>query len=240
MSANEKVLSRIKKLMVLAEKTGNPYEASVALRQAQALMMKYDVTPASVVPGEITSETCRNIPSNALSVPGWLNALVTVVCMTAGCRSYYGWYQHSDHKKRRSVTFYGLGERPAVAGYLFGVVSRQLKRDAEHYLHTACAHPLLKLSTIRRRMDEYRLYWVAGVWTVLESFEPETSEKVLLDRWLTQQQRNLTPAKVRQPEGCRNAKKVSQAAWTAGRQAEIYPAMDYRSEEHSLQEVSNG
>ncbi|EDH9936997.1 DUF2786 domain-containing protein, partial [Salmonella enterica subsp. enterica serovar Typhi] len=27
---------------------------------------------------------------------------------------------------------------------------------------------------------------------------------------------------------------------TAGRQAEIYPAMDYRSEEHSLQEVSNG
>ncbi|HAO4642486.1 TPA: DUF2786 domain-containing protein, partial [Salmonella enterica] len=34
MSANEKVLSRIKKLMVLAEKTGNPYEASVALRQA--------------------------------------------------------------------------------------------------------------------------------------------------------------------------------------------------------------
>lgn len=89
-------------------------------------------------------------------------------------------------------------------------------------------------------MDEYRLYWVAGVWTVLESFEPETSEKVLLDRWLTQQQRNLTPAKVRQPEGCRNAKKVRQAAWTAGRQAEIYPAMDYRSEEHSLQEVSNG
>lgn len=157
MSASEKVLSRIKKLMALADNTGNVHEAAVALRQAQALMMKYGVAPEAVELAEITSETCRNIPSNALSVPGWLNALVTVVCMIAGCRSYYGWYQHSDRKKRRSVTFYGIGERPAVACYLFGVVCRQLKRDAEHYLHTACTHPLLKLSTIRRRMDEYRL-----------------------------------------------------------------------------------
>lgn len=149
MSAGEKVLSRIKKLMALADNTGNSHEAAVALRQAQALMMKYGVAPETVALAEITSETCRNIPSNALSVPGWLNALVTVVCMTAGCRSYYGWYQHSDRKKRRSVTFYGVGERPSVACYLFGVVCRQLKRDAEHYLHTACTHPLLKLSKKR-------------------------------------------------------------------------------------------
>lgn len=126
MSASEKVLSRIKKLMALADNTGNVHEAAVALRQAQVLMMKYGVAPEAVALAEITSETCRNIPSNALSVPGWLNALVTVVCMIAGCRSYYGWYQHSDRKKRRSVTFYGIGERPAVACYLFGVVCRQL------------------------------------------------------------------------------------------------------------------
>ncbi|EAX1609072.1 DUF2786 domain-containing protein, partial [Salmonella enterica] len=41
MSASEKVLSRIKKLMALADNTGNAHEAAVALRQAQALMMKY-------------------------------------------------------------------------------------------------------------------------------------------------------------------------------------------------------
>lgn len=240
MSASEKVLSRIRKLMALADNTGNPHEASVALRQAQALMMKYGVTPGSVVMAEIKSETCSNIPSNALSIPGWLNALVSVICLAAGCRSYYGWYQHSDKKKRRSVTFYGFGERPAVAGYLFGVVCRQLKRDAEHYLHTACAHPLLKLSTIRRRMDEYRLYWVGGMWSVLESFEPAISEKVVLDRWLSQQQRNLTPAKVRQPERCRNAKKVRQAGWIAGSQAEIYPAMTLNNNELQLSEVGNG
>ncbi|EHC99577.1 hypothetical protein LTSEURB_4813 [Salmonella enterica subsp. enterica serovar Urbana str. R8-2977] len=253
MSASEKVLSRIKKLMALADNTGNVHEAAVALRQAQVLMMKYGVAPEAVALAEITSETCRNIPSNALSVPGWLNALVTVVCMIAGCRSYYGWYQHSDRKKRRSVTFYGIGERPAVACYLFGVVCRQLKRDAEHYLHTACTHPLLKLSTIRRRMDEYRLYWVAGVWSVLESVEPESSEKAVLDQWLSRQQRSLTPAKVRQPEGrkgaampvrqpegCRNASKVRHAAWTAGSQAEIFPAMTVSNNEVQFSEVGNG
>ncbi|EKB8747607.1 DUF2786 domain-containing protein [Salmonella enterica] len=240
MSASEKVLSRIKKLMALADNTVNAHEAAVALRQAQALMMKYGMAPEAVALAEITSETCRNIPSNVLSVPGWLNALVTVVCMTAGCRSYYGWYQHSDRKKRRSVTFYGVGERPAVACYLFGVVCRQLKRDAEHYLHTACTHPLLKLSTIRRRMDEYRLYWVAGVWSVLESVEPESSEKAVLDQWLSRQQRSLTPAKVRQPEGCRNASKVRQAAWTAGSQAEIFPAMTVSNNEVQFSEVGNG
>ncbi|HDC1597119.1 TPA: DUF2786 domain-containing protein [Salmonella enterica] len=240
MSASEKVLSRIKKLMALADNTGNSHEASVALRQAQALMRKYGVAPESVVLTEVKTETCRNIPSNALSIPGWLNALVSVICLAAGCRSYYGWYQHSDKKKRRSVTFYGFGERPAVAGYLFGVVCRQLKRDAEHYLHTACAHPLLKLSTIRRRMDEYRLYWVGGMWSVLESFEPAISEKVVLDRWLSQQQRNLTPAKVRQPERCRNAKKVRQAGWIAGSQAEIYPAMTLNNNDLQFSEVGNG
>ncbi|EAW1208519.1 DUF2786 domain-containing protein, partial [Salmonella enterica subsp. enterica] len=70
--------------------------------------------------------------------------------------------------------------------------------------------------------------------------EPEPSEKAVLDQWLSRQQRSLTPAKVRQPEGCRNASKVRHAAWTAGSQAEIYPAMDYRHDERSLQEVSNG
>ncbi|HGP2813862.1 TPA: DUF2786 domain-containing protein [Salmonella enterica] len=225
MSANEKMLSRIRKLMTFADKTRNPHEAAVALRQAQALMVKYGVEPESVVFNGIKTETCLNIPSNALAVPGWLNALVSVVCMAAGCRSYYGWYQYSDKKRRRSVTFYGFGERAEVAGYLFGVTCRQLKRDADHYLHTACAHPLLKLSTIRRRMDEYRLYWVAGVWSALESFEPPTPEKTVLDSWLSQQQRNLSPARVRQPEGCRNVTKVRQTAWIDGSQAEIFPAM---------------
>ncbi|EBF4233498.1 DUF2786 domain-containing protein [Salmonella enterica] len=241
MSTNEKMLSRIRKLMTLADNTSNPHEAAVALRQAQALMVKYGVEPESVVLSGIKTETCLNIPSNALAVPGWLNALVTVVCMAAGCRSYYGWYQHSDKKKRRSVTFYGFGERAEVAGYLFGVTCRQLKRDTDHYLHTACAHPLLKLSTIRRRMDEYRLYWVAGVWSALESFEPPTSERTVLDSWLSQQQRNLSPARVRQPEGCRNVTKVRRTAWIAGSQAEIFPAVAARQYERQsvecLQEV---
>lgn len=78
------------------------------------------------------------------------------------------------------------------------------------------------------------------IWSVLESFEPATSEKVVLDRWLSQQQRKLTPAKVRQPEGCRNAKKVRQAAWTAGSQAEIYPAMTMNNNEVQQSGVGNG
>ena len=234
MAVSEKVLSRIRKLMALAEKSGNPHEAAAALRQAQALMHKYDVAPESVVLAEVKHHTCRNMPGNALAIPGWLNALVCVVCMATGCRSYYGWHQHSDRKKRRNVTFYGFGERPAVAGYLFSVVCRQLRRDAGRYLHTACAHPLLKLSTIRRRMDEYRLYWVAGLWSVLESPEPGPEEKAVLDLWLSQQQRSLAPAKVRQPVGCRNVKKVRQAAWTAGSQAEIYPAMGEHPQERGI------
>jgi len=227
--------------MALADNTRNPHETAVALRQAQALMGKYGAEPESVVLNGIKTETCLNIPGNALAVPGWLNALVSVVCMAAGCRSYYGWYQHSDKKKRRSVTFYGFGERPEVAGYLFTVTCRQLKRDADCYLHTACAHPLLKLSTVRRRMDQYRLSWVAGVWSALESFDPPASEKALLDCWLSQRQRNLSPATVRQAEGGRNVTEVRQTAWIAGSQAEIFPAMTARQYERRsvkrLQEV---
>lgn len=62
----------------------------------------------------------------------------------------------------------------------------------------------------------------------------------ILDQWLSRQQRSLSPAKVRQPEGCRNASKVRQVAWTAGSQAEIFPAMTVSNNEVQFSEVGNG
>ncbi|ENX5703695.1 DUF2786 domain-containing protein [Salmonella enterica] len=105
MSASEKVLSRIKKLMALADNTGNAHEAAVALRQAQALMMKYGVAPEAVALAEITSETCRNIPSNALSVSdaGWMNT---------GCT---GWRASGRYWSRSSLSH--QRKRYSTSGY---------------------------------------------------------------------------------------------------------------------------
>lgn len=211
--------------MSLTDHTGNTHGARIALRKVQALMFEYEVVPGDLALSAVRAETCRNIQGHTPTIPGWLNALVSVVCMAAGCRSYYGCYQQSDKKKRRCVTFYGFGERPAVAAYLFDRVCQQLKRDANQYLHTTCAHPLLKLSTVRNCMDKYRLHWVAGVWSVLESFEPSPDEKTVLERWLSQQQLALVSARERQPGECRNVRKMRQAGWGTGSLAGIDPVM---------------
>lgn len=242
MSLNNTLLSRIQKLMALAEHNGNAHEAASALRHAQRLMKKYGIDRDTLMLSAVSEATCERLPTDAASIPGWLNALVSVVCMTAGCRSYFGWSQETQ-KRRRCVSFYGFGERPVVACYLFSVVSRQLKADAQAYLHAFCAHPLLKLSTVRKRMAEYRLYWVAGVWSVLEAFEPTEQEKQVLNRWLLQHHQRLQPATLQKKKRCGQPQHLRRIAYQAGSQAQIYPAMSASEhDEHpdNLLEVSHG
>ncbi|ENF1342762.1 DUF2786 domain-containing protein [Salmonella enterica] len=178
MSASEKVLSRIKKLMALADNTGNVHEAAVALRQAQALMMKYGVAPEAVELAEITSETCRNIPSNALSVPGWLNALVTVVCMIAGYpRTDCGYLPVSMREEIPQVLSAVVGTDPAlqpvVAQLDTQFVSRiwnDKKITAHHgIIPTKHTGDLSKLSDEERNVYQLvRLHYLAQFMPLME------------------------------------------------------------------------
>ncbi|WP_187514544.1 DUF2786 domain-containing protein [Rahnella aquatilis] len=224
---NEKLLRRIRKLMALGTRNNNAYEAARAVRLAQVLMQRHNLSPEDLALGDVQEAVSYQIYSDAISIPGWLNALAAVVCMATGCRCWFSWHHSATRtgqaRRRRSLHFYGLNERPEVGLYVFTVLSRQLREATDLHMHSAYRLKRLKVQTKRNRADQFREGWVVGVWNVLESFEPSEKESGVLRNWLTQRCGNqaLSELNVREARSCRGDSKARESGWMAGRQAQL-------------------
>ncbi|MCI4185344.1 DUF2786 domain-containing protein [Dickeya dianthicola] len=224
---NEKLLRRIRKLMALGTRNNNAYEAARAVRLAQVLMQRHDLSPEDLALGDVQEAVSYQIYSDAISIPGWLNALAAVVCMATGCRCWFSWHHSATRtgqaRRRRSLHFYGLNERPEVGLYVFTVLSRQLREATVLHMHSTYRLKRLKVQTKRNRADQFREGWVVGVWNVLESFEPSEKESGVLRNWLTQRCGNqaLSELNVREARSCCGDSKARESGWMAGRQAQL-------------------
>ncbi|MMZ45336.1 hypothetical protein D3C81_131200 [compost metagenome] len=67
---NEKLLRRIRKLMALGTRNNNAYEAARAVRLAQVLMQRHNLSPEDVALGDIQEAVSYQIYSDAISIPG--------------------------------------------------------------------------------------------------------------------------------------------------------------------------
>lgn len=114
-------LKRIRKRLALAT-SNEPNEAAAALRQAQALMDKFDTTDAEASLSDITEASCRS--SGKKTIPLWEAALAKAVGESFGCRVLHS---GGDPLKRSYVrpimsaqpdyylTIYGNGLRQRLA-----------------------------------------------------------------------------------------------------------------------------
>ncbi|WJV63457.1 DUF2786 domain-containing protein [Pectobacteriaceae bacterium CE70] len=223
---NEKMLRRIRKLMALGTRNNNAYEAARAVRLAQVLMQRHNLSQDDVAVCAVQEAVSYQVYTDAISIPGWLNALAAVVCMATGCRCWFSWYRTvtrvGRQRDRRSLHFYGLNERPDVALYVFTVLSRQLKNATTCHMRSAYQLKRLKLRTKRNRADQFREGWVVGVWNVLEPFAPTEKESGVLRNWLTQRcGPALSNVNVREARRCRGDSNARISGWLAGRRAEL-------------------
>ncbi|WP_264189801.1 DUF2786 domain-containing protein [Yersinia bercovieri] len=240
-SDNKKLLRRIRKLMALGTRNNNAYEAARAVRLAQVLMQRHNLSQDDVEISAVHEQVSYQVFTDAYSIPGWLNALAAVVCMATGCRCWFSWYHTVNRagqpRPRRSLHFYGLNERPEVALYVFTVLSRQLRDATEFHMRTAYRLKRLKLQTKRHRADQFREGWVVGVWNVLESFAPSERESGVLRSWLIQRcaEQELSDVNVRVARGCRGDAKARMSGWLAGQRAEINQGINGQpSKAHAL------
>ncbi len=165
----ESALKRIRKCLALAD-SEEPHEAAAALRQARALMEKFDVTESEAELSDITESSC--LSSGKRAAPVWEAVLARVVGETFGCRvlhssgrprerSYVRPFLSSQSDYYRttygngSLHFVGVQPTAEIARYAFEALRRQLRRARASYR--------AKLGGSGPRLDAFVIGWVMAV-----------------------------------------------------------------------------
>ena len=99
------VLEKIKKCLALS-KSANEHEAAQAMKQAQALMKKYEVDAVDVVLSEVSERGSGR--KMAVKLAEWQWAVANMISEVFGCKCY---------QLANAMFFYGLGNRAEIASY---------------------------------------------------------------------------------------------------------------------------
>ena len=121
------VLEKIKKCLALS-KSANEHEAAQAMKQAQALMKKYEVDAVDIALSEVSEKGGDR--KMAFKLAMWQWDVAKMVADIFGCESY---------KFRKTMMFFGLGNRAEIAAYAFDVVYRQISAARREFLKTCRA-----------------------------------------------------------------------------------------------------
>ena len=116
----EKVLDKIKKCLALGQ-SANEHEAAQALKQAQALMEKYEVNAVDIALSRVSEQKADR--KMAFKLADWQWGIANMIADIFGSQSY---------QRGKTMMFYGIGNRAEISAYAFDVVYRQISAD-RHY-----------------------------------------------------------------------------------------------------------
>lgn len=127
---DEKITTRIQRLLAMANDASSPHEAAIAARRAEALMRKYNLDEADVILKDMTDDDIVDIGANTgyKTMPAWHGTLSVQVAMLMDCecRAY-------AYHRRRTITFLGQREDAQVAAYIFEYLVETIQRLSKKY-----------------------------------------------------------------------------------------------------------
>lgn len=166
----KKIFEKIKKCMALSA-SANEHEAEAALRQARALMEKYNIDNEDMLAYEASEQFAK---SGAQRNPvSYESELVCRVADTFGCRVLF---KPAFMYKPGQWAFIGCGVAPEIATYAFQVLLRQCKRARAEHIKSRLKR--CKPATKTRRADLFCngwLYAVSGKIAALAGNEQKTA-----------------------------------------------------------------
>ncbi len=189
----EKVLEKIKKCLALS-KSANEHEAALALKQAQALMEKHQITDSDVELSKISTEESERRVASRLA--DWQWDVAALVADVFGCDKY---------KQGNRMYFYGFGNRPQIAAYAFDVVWRQISAARRNYLR----HEWLQRDKAKREYLANRFCegWLYGARKVVQEFALSGDEQNRMEEYATKtlQIKYVKPKTIRANSSLRSA-----------------------------------
>lgn len=158
----EAVLKKIKKCMALSG-SANEHEAAAALRQARALMEKFNLSAETVLASTVgESRVKARYKSRA---PKWDWFLAYSAASQFDCQVIFEWAPSIGSR----WVFVGEGSNPEVAGYGYGVLLRQLVRAKTDFLANKVPASM-GLGRRRKLGANFALGWVSKVSMALEGY----------------------------------------------------------------------
>nr|DAO40741.1 MAG TPA: Protein of unknown function (DUF2786) [Caudoviricetes sp.] len=210
------VLEKIKKCLALS-KSANEHEAAQAMKQAQALMKKYEVDAVDVALSEVSEKGCDR--QMAFKLASWQWEVAKMVADIFGCESY---------KRGKTMMFYGLGNRAEIAAYTFDVVYRQISVARREFLKACQAR---KPANRTYLADQFCEGWLAGAWNKVKKFEMSDEEKTVMDGYTEKEHKGMPIAATRDAksselEGTSVALEALMLGNEAGKKVQLHHAMN--------------
>lgn len=123
----ESAIKRVKKCLELS-RSASEHEAATALRQAQALMRKFNLSADGVLAHDVGEATIK--AKYKSKPPSWDWILVHAAASMFGCVVLF---EFTPSKGSRWI-FIGEGGNAEVASYAYEVLSRQLRRSKAAFM----------------------------------------------------------------------------------------------------------
>lgn len=194
----QKALEKIKKCLKLAG-SSNANEAAAAMRQAQALMEKYNVTHTDVQASEASEQkakaTVKNKPTR------WEIGLALTAADAFGCKIIFSSCMYFTGKGEWK--FIGVGASPELASYAFQVLLRQVKKDRAEYIKTQLKR--CKPATKTARADTFCLSWILAAANKIAAIAPSAEAKTAIDAYMGKHYQDTTTLNPRVNKGRNNA-----------------------------------
>lgn len=172
-----KIIEKIHKCLRLSE-SGNSNEAASALRQAQAMMRKYNISEKDVLSHEVREASANS--AGYYNPPYWVIALSELIAQAFECRAYIS-RREEQHPVFR---FIGMDCNASVAAYTFTVLFRQLRRSRQGYKKSL---NIENKDECRRQANVFAQAWLFRIAKTVAEFTARPGCEEAIDAYVKEQ-----------------------------------------------------
>lgn len=225
---NEKIIHKIKRCLALS-KSSNENEAATALRQAHAMMAKYDISMTDIQASDI--KACESNVKTGAKPNRYQVLLIDMIARLFGCAYYLSRalvVKNGKNQWRSSWVFYGLDGYAEIAGYVFETLDRQIKQARRDYMKSELR--LVRIAKNRyTRADAFCHGWVKSVSEKVEGLVPPNVDVAFIKYQVNKSHDNIKTRHAK--DTLKNAKKELVAndyfnGVAEGRNAQLHHAMN--------------
>jgi len=185
---NKNILDKINKCLRLA-KSSNPHEAATAMRQAQALMQKHNLSTDDVAMNDIFEKAVTSGSSNKPSQH--LINLAHMIAKAFGVRIILN-IRYGTNK----INFIGQHQSPEIASYAFSVLRRQLTKARSAFYKTTRGKRVNRTA----KADIFADGWVYEVNKRVVAFANNKQTEQVITTYMDKHYSNLNETKPKAPK----------------------------------------